>query len=305
MIKKIIIENFQSHRKTIVRLKKGVNILTGRSDSGKTAIIRALNWVFTNRPSGLSFIRKGSKQARVRVVFTDGTWIERIRSKKVNEYRASFLQEPLKAIGTDVPGPIKLVADMDAVNLQKQFDAPFLLTDSPGKVAAYFNKLANISIIDEVNEILNSRIRRYTSDKQRYEIALEENKSQLEELAFLGEAEIALEVIETLEEQIITTSKNYQRINKLIKDIEQLNEKIEKQKAADYEGALKKIKVIVAVIEQINQEKVTYNKIRTLLNRIFETEDKLFEAKEELKIMKQQYKEDFPAICPLCGSKVK
>jgi len=45
MINSLTIQNFQSHKNTTLEFDNGINIIIGQSDSGKTAIIRALNWV--------------------------------------------------------------------------------------------------------------------------------------------------------------------------------------------------------------------------------------------------------------------
>ena len=44
MINSIKIQNFQSHKNTTIKLKPGVNIITGSSDCGKSVDIRALKW---------------------------------------------------------------------------------------------------------------------------------------------------------------------------------------------------------------------------------------------------------------------
>ncbi|MFR9297315.1 MAG: AAA family ATPase, partial [Aedoeadaptatus pacaensis] len=43
-IEKIILVNFQSHVYSELSLSRGVNVIVGPSDSGKTAIMRALRW---------------------------------------------------------------------------------------------------------------------------------------------------------------------------------------------------------------------------------------------------------------------
>ena len=48
MIKSLHIQNFQSHKKTTLKFHKGINVVIGQSDSGKSAIIRALNWTINN-----------------------------------------------------------------------------------------------------------------------------------------------------------------------------------------------------------------------------------------------------------------
>ena len=82
MIKSIDIENFQSHKKTRIDFDPGVNVIIGRSDSGKTSILRALNWVINNKPSGEAFIRHGNKEARASIILDDKHMITMIRKGK-------------------------------------------------------------------------------------------------------------------------------------------------------------------------------------------------------------------------------
>ena len=52
MIKQLNIHNFQSHEDSSLNFTEGVNVIIGASDSGKSAIIRALKFVVYNSPSG-------------------------------------------------------------------------------------------------------------------------------------------------------------------------------------------------------------------------------------------------------------
>lgn len=85
-ISKIIIENFQSHSLSVFTLKQGLNVIVGPSDSGKSAVIRALKWVLYNEPAGDFFIREGEKECSVTVEFNDGTTLKRYRSRSKNGY---------------------------------------------------------------------------------------------------------------------------------------------------------------------------------------------------------------------------
>ena len=73
-IKSVKIENFANHKDTFVTLEPGTNIITGTSDSGKTAFVRALMFVLDNMSSGTSYVNKLTKAkfAKVTVEFTDG-----------------------------------------------------------------------------------------------------------------------------------------------------------------------------------------------------------------------------------------
>lgn len=69
-IVKLQIINFQDHKNTIINFKPGMNLLVGSSDSGKSAILRALNFIFHNIPNkGKDFVRFGSTECTITVWF--------------------------------------------------------------------------------------------------------------------------------------------------------------------------------------------------------------------------------------------
>ncbi len=42
----IKLENFQDHKDSTISLTNGINLIVGSSDAGKSAILRAVNFVF-------------------------------------------------------------------------------------------------------------------------------------------------------------------------------------------------------------------------------------------------------------------
>src|SRR5690554_1875937 len=85
-IKRITLNNFQSHKYSSIELDERLNVIVGPSDSGKSAIIRGIKWVLYNEPSGDYFIREGEKECSVTLEFSDNTILKRYRSKSKNQY---------------------------------------------------------------------------------------------------------------------------------------------------------------------------------------------------------------------------
>jgi DNA repair ATPase RecN len=97
-IKQITVENFQSWKKGTIELAPNgqLTVLTGSSDSGKTAIgIRALRWLLYNIPQGTDFIRVGCTFARVSVLYESGHTVIRERSTSKNQYKIILLKKKL------------------------------------------------------------------------------------------------------------------------------------------------------------------------------------------------------------------
>ncbi len=145
MIEGLSLQNFQAHRKLRVEFGPGITTIVGRSDVGKSAIIRALRWAATNQPGGDQFITTGTKGTSV-ALRVDGRVIKRKRGGSVNSYHLDA--EEYKAFGRGVPGPIVSVLNMPGVCWQGQHDAPFWFSETGGEVARRLNSIVNLAIID-------------------------------------------------------------------------------------------------------------------------------------------------------------
>ena len=84
MIDKLVIKNFQSHKHSVLVFSPRVNAITGTSDVGKTAIIRALKFILQNKPAGDDFISDWANEVSVELLI-NGTSIERVKVKS-NSY---------------------------------------------------------------------------------------------------------------------------------------------------------------------------------------------------------------------------
>jgi len=154
MLEQLTIKNFQSHKDTTIAFHPGVNALVGISDSGKSAVLRAIYWVLENRPSGEGFVSHwnrsddGLLSDTSVTLLLNGKKIVRLRNKSTNTYFIDNVR--LDAVGRDVPQEVLDVMNMTDVNVQRQLDAPFLLSQSSGEVARFFNKIIKLDDIDKV-----------------------------------------------------------------------------------------------------------------------------------------------------------
>ena len=159
MIKSIQISNFQSHADSYLEFDEGCNIIVGNSDSGKTAIIRALRWLVFHKPTGDEMRSHWGGKTKVEL-FTDDAHVVKSKDKE-QEYVLGDTH--FKAFKTDVPDEIVQALNLNSINLQSQLDAPFLLSETPGTVASHFNKVAKLDKIDTATQNINSWISELTS----------------------------------------------------------------------------------------------------------------------------------------------
>ena len=89
MIKKIRIRNFESHEDTTINFQEGFNLIVGKSNSGKSSIIRALN-VVVNNDWDKDMVRNGSEFCTI-TVETEKGFVEVERGEKANRWKCQEL----------------------------------------------------------------------------------------------------------------------------------------------------------------------------------------------------------------------
>jgi len=228
MIKSLQLTNFQSHKDTQLEFDAGVNVIVGGSDTGKTAIIRALRWLVWNRPSGDEFRSNWGGETMVEIEIDDLKLV-RLKDKARNEYISIVdLEDPaigmttFTAIKTDVPDEITKELNFNETNLQQQLDAPFLLSKSPGEVAQHFNRIARLDQIDTGIKNVSSWIREITQQISSDETRLQNQQIELERLPDIDKLETDVEVLEQMEGQLINAVNNRRKLNRHIEVISEV-----------------------------------------------------------------------------------
>jgi energy-coupling factor transporter ATP-binding protein EcfA2 len=157
MITNIELTNFQSHKNLSLDIGK-LTMLTGGSNSGKSAVLRALIAMLTNE-SVSDYVTHGEKTLTVKVTYDDGWYVRWRKGNGVNEYMLGHVDSENAAlfekVGSEVPeqvatqlgiAPIVLEDGKKAhVNVHPQLDSPFLINETPGFVAKIFGELTSAS----------------------------------------------------------------------------------------------------------------------------------------------------------------
>lgn len=76
-LRRLVLENFQSHAYTELELASGLNVILGESNQGKSAIVRALRWLLCDDLPAYGFLRKGSSFVRITGMFDNQKVISR------------------------------------------------------------------------------------------------------------------------------------------------------------------------------------------------------------------------------------
>lgn len=206
MIQNVLIDNFQSHKSTNMELSSSINVIQGNSDCGKSAVMRALCWLLFN-PAGDYFVSDWARKGKTMTapcevtVEVDGHKVTRRRDKDFNGYVLDG--EAFEATRNSVPPRVLKVLGMSEVNVQRQLDAPFLLSKSPGEVSRYINGLVDLQRIDEWVSAVNSRYRSLSQKAENASVRMEEARAEAEKYEFVDDLEpLSLEL-----ERIASESK--------------------------------------------------------------------------------------------------
>tara|TARA_R110002020_G_scaffold12409_6_gene45493 strand:+ start:3559 stop:4446 length:888 start_codon:yes stop_codon:yes gene_type:complete len=289
MLSRLRIKNFQKHEKIDVEFSPSVTTIVGPSDSGKSALIRAIRWVLFNKPSGTEFIRDGEEKCSVRLE-TENHKITRIRGKE-NTYKLDG--ETFRAFGNDVPPAIQDVARIGPINFQGQHDSPFWLSESAGQVSRNLNQIVNLGIIDSALSNTASILKKAKWESESTRKAFNEAKEKRSALAWATEANNELGAIEASEVALEAKTEAQNRLSALVEDVGKYTEATK-----DAKSLLSEISALKKLTEKILDHD---NKSEELTNAIENVEEHETKLKEKTKVQKrinQQLKKF--KVCPLC-----
>lgn len=271
MIEKVIVRNYQSHKKTAIDLSPGINIFTGMSDSGKSAFIRAMRWVYSNRPLGDGNMSRWADAFSCSIFTKEGIKITRKRNNKFNGYLVG--EEKYDGMSADVPEQVVKALNMNDMNFQHQFDNHFLLSSTPGAIAEYLNTVVDLQVIDNSIAKVNKKVReieRAIKDKEAKVKKLEES---IEDLKYLDDAEELMAGLNKLKKIVERDSEKADELEKLVTNIKDLSYLLKNEK--DYETGLLHLDSLLELVKQTDRLEERHDDILNLVESCDESQELL------------------------------
>jgi len=167
MIHEVHVRNFQSLHDVEVELG-GLTVIVGPSSVGKSAFMRAMKTLTSNR-RGAEFISHGERTAAISAKTDKGTvTLTRSRGTSDNAYIVTPAdpghplapQREFTKLGGETPPEVSDflgIQARDPINYAGQFDKPYLLDDSASEVARTLGSLTNVNVIFEAARESNRR----------------------------------------------------------------------------------------------------------------------------------------------------
>lgn len=249
MINKIKLKNFQSHIESEFNFTNGINVISGPSGVGKSSVIRALSYLFTNKKSpNVKYERRPDSNGFEIEVEVNGNTLKRVKSTKSNEYHING--EVYKDIGVSVPDrvyevsnikPIKVGNEEYNVQLSKQFDPHFLMFLSDSSKVKFLNRLSGSHILDIALKDTNKELLQVDKD-------LLSSSNELEVVQ--GKINNAIEIIDPIKEVVRDVKEQYSRLEEVVKRVEEL--KRAKNNLDSYRAQKKEFDDIHLILSKIN-----------------------------------------------------
>lgn len=299
MLEAIQIRNFQIWKKKTIHFDPKTTVIAGPTDSGKSAILRALYWVFYNQPSGDEFITKGTDAEVIVRIKIDGHTITRRRGGKLgNVYQLDGTT--YKAFGrSEVPAPVADILNVTRDNFQRQHDAAFWFSLSAGQVSKELNAVVDLSVVDRVLSQVGKDLREAKAEDRLTTERVDNAVKRRDDLNYLSDMNSQLKKLEEQNNQLEANTEVLVDLNNTTTELTQLkkNHRANKERLAQAETKGKELEETWKKLRIVRQKVIA-------LETCLESIQKLKQTREKLNIFLSAKETKFHKLnkgkCPIC-----
>ena len=219
-IKSIRIKDFQNHEDTHMTFAPGLNVITGSSDSGKSALFRSLMVAYLDDFSKYQ-VREGKKNTEISIEFVNGDYLKRTKGA-LNEIEYQYHNQDLvkhtkfaKNIPSDYLDFVGVMpkTSTSALPFAMQAERYFLIHLSDEAIPKEISKLLGIDDLEDAATLLNSENNKISVDIKKL-------------VSEIGTTKTKLEPFQNLDERI----EKFNELKNLIEEYENLQSEIDKTK---------------------------------------------------------------------------
>jgi DNA repair exonuclease SbcCD ATPase subunit len=169
--------------------------------------------------------------------------------------------ETLEAIRTDVPDAVKKFFNLEEVNLQKQMDAPFLLSESAGEIARFFNRIIKLDVIDAALSLADKKKRDNTRDRKIIEEEIAGLEKELERFNWIESAESLTDKAQKIQDRKDQFETDLESLEASLRVYEAANERIQKaSRFVNAEDSLQRAEKLSEKLKEAQSELETLEK---------------------------------------------
>lgn len=300
-IRSVYLGNARSHKRTKLTLHRGLNVIVGASDSGKSNIVRALRAVVFNE-SYDRLVRTGGGEARVTVRTSKGV-VRLVKGKSRNDY--SVNGESFTRVGRGVPdgvddvlglSPVTLGGEVVDIHFAGQRDEAFGVDTKPPVLAKIVGGVCGLSAVLRSVDAAAKKKRESEREVARLEKELADTDKRIAEFR----DRVDLDAIERQLAKIERIEKKAEQLEQQATVCDELADRLvrlhrEAKAASPSVELLNRVDKLMAAIERSESKQ---SEIDGLLVR-------LTTAKEKYDTAKRDVDEWASGRCPTCGQEVE
>jgi exonuclease SbcC len=228
MIRRIVLENYMSHARTVIEPAAGLTVLSGPNNCGKSAVVSALQTLCGDN-RGDFMVRHGEKLCSVSVETDDGHEITWRRKGGAISYVIDGV-EVHRASAANLPDNLHehlRLAKVEPADGSKAFDvhfgvqkAPIFLIDEEGRAASFFSASNDAERLLELQKRHKAKWSEAKGEERRLKGESAATVRKLEALAPLGAVDEAIHEAEARHGALVRLAGTMKRLREMIGRLE-------------------------------------------------------------------------------------
>lgn len=300
MLKSLELRNFQGHRRLFLELDPGVNAIVGPTDSGKSAVVRALFWVAFNQPTGDAFRSHWGGRTIVTIETDAGVVVKRVKTDTDNYYQVG--DSVYRGFGRGVPEEVTRALQLSPINFSRQMDPPFLLSLSPQQAAKELNKIANLDSVDKALAWVAGETRSGQANCRAISGEISRSQQELESLAGLDSAVERFEEVSGLGGELAGVYRKFTDLGAALGRYKRADQDLTESQWTVSPFAEEALAVLPALIDEEQKLRQRCRLIGNVLGQISAGREAIVRLEQEYDDLKAKFSQQInSAPCPLCG----
>lgn len=288
-IQKLELEDFQTHKKTSIELSPNFNVIVGCTRSGKSSVVRALDFLFYNNWYE-DYQRFDSHHTTITATLSNGKVLVRTKNDRINkiDITSGAVTERFESFGLTLPAeatkaigiiPVEITSkDTIQANVANQDDPLFLLYSTGTDRTKILSRLSGLHWLDYALKDLNKDRRTKSGEIQLLQETNEQLLVKVKTFKDLPEFRKELVVVREKVEQLKSHTT-------LLHESLTLQEKTRRWKVAQQE--LQKLKTINFSVEIPSLEKLI--RLKELAESFQDKQNRLNSIENNTTVLQRHY----------------
>lgn len=229
MLRRLTLENFMSHKHTVIDFAEGLTVLTGPNNCGKSAIVAALQTLSGNGRT-THVRRHGEKLCRITAETDDGHTVIWERNKGTVKYNIDG--EDIHRVGSGTPEALATTLRLNRVEVEtgktkndydihfgEQKSPIFLLDESGSRAASFFASSSDAAHLIAMQGLHRTKVKEHKAKAKQLNSLCEKANQKLAHYQNVDAIDQRLTNCEKLHSEIATSQRQTNRLTDLIQTL--------------------------------------------------------------------------------------